>query len=154
MVQSVAPGCTLHSSVHFVSQSDEHSAAQPLPVQLAEHPAEQSDLQWSLHENVVGVVVHAVTQLDWQVDVQETVAGALHFVEQVDVKLTGVHCDVHPPAVSKWHVVGSTMVTTVPSLVLHVVAADAFEVARSDIADARRPKEKVMAESFMVVVLA
>jgi hypothetical protein len=139
VVQSVDPGCTWQCSVHWESQLAEHSAEQPSPVQPAMHPISQSLEQCSLQVNVVGLVVHSVLHWVSQVFVQVSVAEALHIAEQVDVKLTGVHCEVHPPAVSKWQVLGSTMVTTVPPLVFQVVAASALRAESRGAATASAP---------------
>jgi hypothetical protein len=85
VVQSVEPWWSLQLSVHWVSQLDEQSAAQLAPVQLDMHPAWQSVEQWPSQVNVLGMVVHAVLQLVWQVFVQVVAAEAVHIVEQVVV---------------------------------------------------------------------
>jgi hypothetical protein len=153
VVQSVEPGCTWQCSVHWVSQLAEQSAEHPSPVQLAMHPASQSVEQCSLQVKVVGLVVHSVLQLVWQVFVQVVDSEALHIVEQVAVKFTGTHWEMHPPAVSKWKVLGSTIVTTVPPVVLQVVAASALLATNRGAARARAPKEIFRKRRFMLVFL-
>jgi hypothetical protein len=153
VVQSVDPGCSWQCSVHWVSQLAEHSAEQESPVQLAMHPASQSVEQRSLQVKVAGMVVQAVLHLVSQVSVQVVAALAVHSAEQVDVKLTGTHCEVQPPAVSKWQVLGSMMVTTVPPLVVQVVAASALLAEKRGAARASAPKEALRKKRFMVRIL-
>jgi hypothetical protein len=74
-----------------VSQPDEHSAEQPSPLQFDMHPASQSDEQRSWHENVVGVVMHAVLHFVSHVSVQSLDAESVHFAEHVAVKFAAVH---------------------------------------------------------------
>jgi hypothetical protein len=78
-----------------------------------------------LHENVAGVVVHAVSHLGSHVEVHVGVAVPVHVAEHVASKLSGVHCCVQVALVSKWHVLGSWMVTRVPSFVAHVAVIPA-----------------------------
>jgi hypothetical protein len=139
--------------LHWVSQLAEQFAEQSLPLQLDVHPASQSVEQCSLQVNVAGVVVHSVWHLASQVSVQEDDAEAVHISEQVAVKLNGVHFDVHPPAVSKWQVLGSMIVTTVPPLVLQVVAASALVAENRGAARASAPREAFRRRRFMVVFL-
>ena len=87
------------------------------------------------------MVVHAVLHLVSQVSVQVVTGVEVHIVEQVVVKSTGVHCEVHDSPVSKWQVLGSTIVTTVPLLVVHVVLE-----ARASDAESRGAEEGERAE--------
>jgi hypothetical protein len=153
VVQSVEPGCSWHCCVHWASQFAEHSDPQLSPLQLLMHPAWQSVEQLSWQEKVVGVVVHAVLHFVSQVSVQVVVGVALHIAEHVAVKLTGVHCVVHPPAVSKWQVLGSAIVTTVPFSVMQLVAASALEAESTGTATASAPRETSRKKRFMLVFL-
>ena len=61
--------------------------------------------------------------------------------------------DVLSPDVSKWQVLGSTMVTTVPPLVLQVVEASALPAENRGAARASAAKEAFRKERFMLVFL-